>query len=282
MKKANLVIALALGSALALSACGTDDSGQTGATKQTGQARELVTLTIGASPTPHGEILRFVAKNLATEAGLKLEIEEFGDYVLPNKGLDDGSLDANYFQHLPYLESQVAEFGYDFHPFEGVHIEPLGVYSDKHQNLDNIPQGAKIGVSNDPANQARALRLLETAKVFTLKDTGDKDPTIADLADNPHGVELTQLDPQLLPKSLQDFDFAVINGNFAIDAGINPANDNLKLEHGEDNPYANMLVVRTADKDRPELVKLDQLLHSDEVRKFIETKWTDGAVIPAF
>jgi len=242
----------------------------------------MVTLKVGASPTPHGEILRFVAENLAAQAGLKLEIVEFNDYVQPNKALDDGSLDANYFQHVPYLQAQMAEFGYDFFAYEGIHIEPLGVYSDKHQDLALVATGAKIGVSNDPANQARGLRLLEAAGAFTLKDTSPNDPTIDDLADNPNQVVLTQLDAQLLPKSLPDFDYAVINGNFAIDAGLSPSTDALKLEDGQDNPYANMLVVRKADEARPELIKLDQLLHSDEVRDFIERTWSDGAVIPAF
>jgi D-methionine transport system substrate-binding protein len=163
-----------------------------------------------------------------------------------------------------------------------VHIEPLGVYSEKLTSLDDVPQGAKIGVSNDPANQARALRLLEQGGVFTLKDTGEDDPTIDDLDQNPHDVKLTQIDPQLLPTNLVDFDFAVINGNFAIDAGLKPTEDAIMLESGLDNPYSNMLVVREADKDNPALKKLDELLHAPQVKEFVEDTWTDGSVITAY
>ncbi|MCL2803504.1 MAG: MetQ/NlpA family ABC transporter substrate-binding protein [Micrococcales bacterium] len=282
MKKTSKTIgaslALGLAAALALGACGSDSGNDGGGTTEDKAATEL---KIGASPTPHGEILRFVKENLATEAGLKLDIVEFTDYVLPNTGLNEGSIDGNYFQHLPYLEAQMEEFNYDFYAFEGVHIEPLGVYSEKHTDLTAVPDGAMIGVSNDPANQARGLRLLEAAGVFTLAQT-EGDPTIDDLADNPNNVKLTQIDPQLLPKSLPDFDYAVINGNFAIDAGLMPSSDALMLEDGQDNPYANMLVVRAGDKDSPGLVKLNELLHSPEVKQFIVDTWTDGSVIPAF
>jgi len=278
MKKTHLLWAATAAAALALAGCG----GSGGDTPNTEDKGELVTVKVGASPTPHGEILRFVAENLAAEAGLKLEIVEFNDYVQPNKALHDGSLDANYFQHLPYLEAQMAEFNYDFYAFEGIHIEPLGIYSDEWEDFTVVPPGATIGVSNDPSNQARGLRLLETAGLFTLKDTSPNDPTIDDLADNPYNVVLTQLDAQLLPKSMPDFDYVVINGNFAIDAGLSPSTDSMFLEDGQGNPYANMLVVRAADKARPELDKLDQLLHSQDVRAFIEENWSDGAVIPAF
>ncbi|MDR0432876.1 MAG: ABC transporter, partial [Bifidobacteriaceae bacterium] len=190
--------------------------------------------------------------------------------------------DANYFQHVPYLDAQIAEYGYDFYPFPGIHIEPLGVYSNKHDSLDNIPDGATIGVSNDPANQARGLRLLESAGVFKLADTGDKDPTLRDLAENPHNVKITEIEPKLLTVNLPDFDYAVINGNYALDAGLSPSKDALELESGVDNPNANILVVRTEDKNSEALVKLNELLHSDEVREFIEKTWSDGSVIPAF
>jgi len=275
MKKIQISLIVAAAAALALTGCGGSDT-------PAETTAELVTVKVGASPTPHGEILRYVSENLATEAGLKLEIVEFNDYVQPNKALDDGSLDANYFQHVPYLQAQMAEFGYDFYAYEGIHIEPLGIYSDEYKDFTVVPQGVKIGVSNDPSNQARGLRLLESAELFTLKDTSPNDPTIDDLADNPYSAALTQLEAQLLPKSLPDFDFVVINGNYAIDAGLSPSTDALFLEDGAGNPYSNMLVVRNADKERPELLLLDQLLHSNEVRTFIEQTWTDGAVIPAF
>jgi D-methionine transport system substrate-binding protein len=270
---------VALAVAAALAGCGTgSDSGDTSP-----EADAVTTLKVGVSPVPHGEILKFVQDNLAADAGLDIEIVEYQDYILPNTALNDGDLDANYFQHQPYLDAQVAENGYEFFAFAGVHIEPLGVYSDKLKSVDELADGAKIGVSNDPANQARGLRLLEEAGAIKLKDTGDADPTISDLAeDTPVKVELVQLDPKLLPTNLPDFALAVINGNFAIDAGLSPSQDALVLESGENNPYANFLVTTKAEQSNAAIVKLDELLHTPEVREFIETTWADGSVIAAF
>jgi D-methionine transport system substrate-binding protein len=284
MRKTATGIVLAAVAALALTGCGQkDDAGTKESPKSAPAGGEVTKLKIGASPVPQGDILRFIQENLAADAGLDIEIVEYQDYVLPNTALAEGELDGNYFQHQAYLDSQVAEFGYDFYAFPGVHIEPLGVYSSKHESLDEIADGAKIGVSNDPANQARGLHLLEKAGVIKLKDTGDADPTISDLADDtPYKVELIQIEPKLLAVNLPDFDFSVINGNYAIDAGLSPAKDALELESGEDNPYANFLVT-TADRGNdPALNKLDELLHTAEVKKFIEDSWTDGSVIPAF
>ncbi|MDR1798614.1 MAG: MetQ/NlpA family ABC transporter substrate-binding protein, partial [Bifidobacteriaceae bacterium] len=252
----------------------------TEAPEETTPAAEVVTLKVGVSPVPQGDILQFIQDNLAAEAGLNLDIIEYQDYILPNSALAAGDLDANYFQHQPYLDSQVEEFGYDFAAFPGVHIEPLGVYGGKQTSIDEIPDGAVIGVSNDPANQARGLKLLASAGFFTLADVDD--PTIDDLADNPHNIQLTQVEPKLLAVNLQDFDYAVINGNYAIDAGLSPANDALVLESGENNPYANFLVSRTENKDDPAIVKLNELLHTPEVKQFIQDTWSDGSVIAAF
>ncbi|MCL1898261.1 MAG: MetQ/NlpA family ABC transporter substrate-binding protein [Micrococcales bacterium] len=283
MNKKTMVLSWLTVAMLSLTACSSDGTSSDQNTDQAATpSAELVTLKIGASPTPHGEILRFINDNMAAQVGLVLDVVEFNDYILPNKALDDGSLDGNYFQHLPYLEAQIEEFGYDFYAFPGVHIEPLGIYSAKHQDLNTLPQGATIGVSNDPANQARGLRLLETAGFISLRETGAQLPTIDSVANNPFEVKLTQLEAQLLPSSMPDFDYVVINGNYAIDAGLQPSVDALQLEDPVNNPYSNMLVVRTSDKDRAELVTLDMLLHSDQVREFIEETWTDGAVIPAF
>ncbi|MDR1825676.1 MAG: MetQ/NlpA family ABC transporter substrate-binding protein [Bifidobacteriaceae bacterium] len=306
MRKTLSVVALAAATALAMAGCGggdntTEETGggasttgaqttdtatteapeeTTEAPEETTPAAEVVTLKVGVSPVPQGDILQFIQDNLAAEAGLNLDIIEFQDYILPNTALNDGDLDGNYFQHQPYLDSQVEEYGYDFYAFPGVHIEPLGLYAGKSASLDDIPDGAVIGVSNDPANQARGLKLLESAGLFTLS-TQDN-PTIDDLADNPHNIQLIQVEPKLLATNLQDFDYAVINGNYAIDAGLSPANDALVLESGENNPYANFLVVRSADKDNPALVKLNELLHSPEVKQFITESWSDGSVIAAF
>ncbi|MDR1294703.1 MAG: MetQ/NlpA family ABC transporter substrate-binding protein [Bifidobacteriaceae bacterium] len=275
MRKLLSVVALIAATALSMAACsGAQDAGE--------EPTSLGTLKVGVNPVPHAEIVQFVKDNLAEAAGLDLEIEVFQDYVLPNKALADGSLDANYYMHGPFFDSQVEEFGYDFVPYPGIHIEPLGVYSTKYETLAEVPEGAQIGVSNDPANQARGLRLLEAEGLFGLADTGDVDPTVNDLADNPKNVELIELDPQLLGVNLQDFDLAVINGNYAIETGLKPSTDAVILESGEDNPYANFLATRTELKDDPRVVKLNELLHTPEVRQFIEDTYTDGAVIPAF
>jgi len=241
----------------------------------------LTTITIGASPVPHAEILQFVQDELAKDAGIDLEIQEFTDYVLPNTALAEGEIDANFFQHLPYLDAQIAENGFDFDHYEGVHIEPYGIYSEKIEDLDDLADGGVVGITNDPGNQGRALDLLVDAGLITLDET-DGDPTLLDIDENPKNLEFVETAPEQLVVSLADVDIAIINGNYALEAGLNPATDAILLESGEDNPYANVVVVRTEDLDDPALVTLDELLHSDEVRAFIEERWPDGEVVPAF
>ena len=241
----------------------------------------LTTITIGASPVPHAEILQFVQDELAKDAGIDLEIQEFTDYVLPNTALAEGEIDANFFQHLPYLDAQIAENGFDFDHYEGVHIEPYGIYSEKIEDLDDLADGGVVGITNDPGNQGRALDLLVDAGLITLDET-DGDPTLLDIDENPKNLEFVETAPEQLVVSLADVDIAIINGNYALEAGLNPATDAILLESGEDNPYANVVVVRTEDLDDPALVTLDELLHSDEVRAFIEERWPDGEILPAF
>ncbi|MEE6271900.1 MetQ/NlpA family ABC transporter substrate-binding protein [Georgenia sp. MJ206] len=276
-------VVLAASAALTMAACGqqdaTDQGGRTTPTAESGDG-ELATIVIGASVTPHAEILEFVERNLAADAGFTLDVVEYTDYVQPNVQLAEGELDANFFQHLPYYEAEVAEKGYEFAHFEGVHIEPYGIYSETLTSLDDLPDGAQIGVSNDPSNQARALELLEAEGVFTLADVDD--PSVLDLAENPKDVELVELEAAQLVRSLQDVDAAVINGNYALEAELNPAEDALVLESGEGNPYANLVAVRAEDVDDPALVALDEALHSEEVRAFIEERWPAGEIIPAF
>lgn len=274
------IAALAAVATLALAACGDGDGGDDPAAEETGDAGGLTTIVIGASPTPHAEILEFVNENLAEEAGFTLEIVEYTDYVQPNVQLAEGELDANFFQHLPYFETEVAEKGYDFAHFEGVHIEPYGVYSESVSSLDELPDGAQVGVPNDPSNQARALELLASEGLFTLADV--EDPTIFDVEDNPKNIELVELEAAQLVRSLQDFDAAVINGNYALEADLSPAEDAIVLESGEDNPYANLVAVRSEDAEDPALVALDEALRSEETRAFFEERWPDGEIIPAF
>jgi D-methionine transport system substrate-binding protein len=238
-------------------------------------------LRVGASPVPHAEILRYIDEELAADAGLDLEIVEFTDYVQPNVALDDGSLDANYFQTVPYLEEQETSAGYDFAPLEPVHIEPLGIYSSTLTDLADLPDGATVAIPNDPTNAARALRLLEANDLITLADTGDAAPTSLDIEGNPTNLEISEVEAAQVPRSLADVDIAVINGNYAIEADLVPAEDALALEDAEDNPNANLVVVRTGDEDDERIKQLEELLHSDEVRSFIEQTY-EGAVIPAF
>jgi len=283
MRKALTTLAAALSAMALLTACGSDDADDAAPVAAgTPAAASPVKLKIGASPVPHADILQFVKDNLAKDAGLDLEIVEYTDYVQPNVALSEGDLDGNYFQHLPYLESQIAEKGYTFDHFEGVHIEPYAAYSKKIKDVSELAQKAKIGITNDPSNQARALDLLVKAGLITVKDTGDKDPTIFDVDSNSKDLQFVETDPEQLPRTLNDFDLAIINGNYALEAGLNPAKDSLLIESGEGNPYSNFLVVRSDDKANPALVKLDELLHSPQVKDYITTKWPAGEVLPAF
>lgn len=282
MKKTLSALALIIPAALALTACGGPAADESSADGETSSDGGLVTLSVGASPTPHAEILEFVQENLAADAGLDLDIVTFDEYVLPNTALAEGELDANYFQHLPYFTAQVAEQGYAFDHYAGVHIEPYAAYSSRWESIDDVPDGAQLGITNDPGNQARALELLQTNGLVTLADTGDADPTLLDIDDNPKGLEFIETAPESLVRALEDVDLAIINGNYALEADLNPVEDSLFIESGEDNPYANFLAVRSEDVDRPELVTLDELLHSDEVRAFVEERWPAGEVLAAF
>lgn len=266
-------------SALALSACGAGGGDSEG---PEADDDGITTITVGASPTPHAEILEYVDENLAEDEKIDLEIKTFDDYVQPNVQLDEGTLDANYFQHLPYYEEQVEDRGYDFAHFEGVHLEPFALYSEELDDVKDLPEGGSIGINNDPSNQGRALVLLEEAGVITLADGKDaSSATINDIDDNPKDLEFTETAAAQLPRSLEDFDAAVINGNYAIEADLS-VDDALLVEDAEDSPYANFLAVQKDDEDNEALQTLDELLHSPEVKKHIEKTWPKGEVLPSF
>lgn len=281
--------------ALALTACGgsddtsTDvDDPTTDATDDAGEEADPAAadapegaLRIGVSPVPHAEILQFVADELGPDAGLELEIVEFTDYIQPNVALEEGDLDANYFQTIPYLDEQIASAGYDFVPLDPVHLEPLGLYSSTLTDVSELTDGATVAIANDPTNGARGLRLLESAGLITLADTGDAAPTVLDVESTTVDLSFTEIEAAQLPRSLDDVDAAVINGNYAIEADLAPADDALVLEAAEGNPNANLVVVRAGDETDPRIVQLDELLRSDEVRAFIDETY-DGAVIAAF
>jgi len=257
--------------ALSLAACGT------GSSSDPDQP-----LKVGASPVPHAEILDYIKKNLAPKAGLKLEVVSFNDYVQPNMQLMDGTLDANYFQTRPFLDEFTsshpdAKFSY----VEDVHLEPLGLYSNKVKDAKQLAGGATVALSNDPANLGRGLKLLADNGLITLKGGKTTGITEQDIASNPKNLQFKPLDPAQLPRSLSDVDAAVINGNFAIKAGLSPTKDSLLLEKTAGNPNANGLVVQSENKNDPRVQKLAKLLHDPKVKKFIQDKY-DGSVLPTF
>jgi D-methionine transport system substrate-binding protein len=272
-------IALALAAAalaVGVAACGSDDNQASGAAADTSKP-----LVVGASPVPHAEILNYIASDLAPKAGLKLEVKEFTDYVVPNTALVDHQLDANYFQTPAYLKDQEAARGFKAVSIVGVHIEPLGLYSRKVKDLASIPQGAQIAIPNDPTNEARALRLLAANKLLTLKDGAGETATTRDIADNPKGLKFAEVEAAQTPRALDDADLAVINGNYALEAKLSPATDALALEAAEGNPNANILVTLPGEQNDPRVKTLAKLLTSPEVKKFIDDKY-HGAVLPVF
>ena len=269
-----MIVALAI-----LAGCGEAKGGDTNA--GTGGTTGAQTLKIGASPVPHAEILNYIKDNLAAGAGLQLEVIEFTDYVQPNIALGDGQIDANFFQHVPYMEEFARDRKLDLVAVAAVHIEPLGVYSKKITALADVPEGAVVAIPNDPTNAGRALLLLADNGLITLKDNVGVAATVADITANPKQLEITELDAAQLPRSLDDTALSVINGNYALEVGLKPSQDALALEKAANNPYANVLAVTRGHENDPAIQKLVKLLTSPEVKKFIEDKY-QGVVIPAF
>ena len=265
------------GLALTLASCGSDTSSSTaGASADPDKA-----LVVIASPTPHAQILDYVKKNLADKAGLKLDVKVVTDYVTPNTAVQDGSADANYFQHVPYLDDFNKKQGTDVVSVETVHLEPLGLYSKKVEAAGELKDGAEIGVPSDATNEGRALKLLADNGVITLKSGAGTTATVQDIASNPKNLKFKELEAAQLPRSLADLDAAVINGNYALDSGLKPATDAVLLEKAEGNPYANILAVKKGSENDPRVQKLAQLLHSAEVEKYIDDTF-QGSVVPAF
>ncbi len=234
---------------------------------------------IGATPVPHGEILEQVAPILEEE-GITLEIIEFTDYVQPNLALDDGELDANFFQHVPYLETFNADRGTDLVEVVGVHIEPLGVYSSRIDTLEELGSGDQIAIPNDPTNGGRALLLLQEADLLTVDEAAGIEPTIFDIPDNPYDFRFHELEAAQLTRSLDDVDAAVINGNYALQAGLVPTEDALFLE-GEDSPYVNVVAVQAGREEDDAILALAAAMQSDAIRDFILETY-EGSVVPTF
>jgi len=238
-------------------------------------------LVVAASPVPHAEILDYVKDNLAKKAGLDLEVREFTDYVTPNTATEDGSVGANYFQNQPYLDDFNKKNGTHIVPVVTVHLEPLGLYSHKVGKAGALKSGATLAIPNDTVNEARALKLLAANGLITLKGGVGNEATPADITKNPKKLQFKELEAAQTPRSLDDVDAAVINGNYAIEADLKPAKDALVLESPKNNPYGNFLAVRKGDEKDPRVKKLAGLLTSPEVKKFIEDKYA-GSVLASF
>ena len=242
-------------------------------------AAEDKTLVVGASPAPHAEILEFV-KPMLEEQGIELQIEEFTDYVLPNQALEAGDLDANYFQHLPYLLDYDESTGATLVSAGSIHFEPLGIYAGKSSDLAAISDGAVIAVPNDATNEARALQLLAAQGLITLPEGAGLSVTARDVVDNPHNIEFLEIAAEQVPRSLQDVDFAVANGNYAVEAGILDkviATEDATSEGAQ--TYPNVIAVREGDEDREDIQALVAALKSEETRAFIEETY-GASVIP--
>jgi D-methionine transport system substrate-binding protein len=245
------------------------------------QPVQSVVLKVGASPVPHAEILRFVKDKLTTDAGLNLNIIEFSDYVQPNLALNDKQIDANYFQHVPYMEDFGKQHKIDMVSVVAVHIEPLGLYSKKIKSLSEVKNNAKVAIPNDVTNLGRSLKLLQANNLLKLKSGAGVNATKQDIEQNPKNLKFVELEAAQLPRSLDDVDLSVINGNYAVQVGLTPSKDALALESAKDNPYANVLSVLRGHENDPNIQKLGELLTSPQVKQFIEEKY-QGSVIPAF
>lgn len=235
-------------------------------------------IVVGVTPFPHKDIM-LIAKGLLEKQGYTLEIKEFNDYVQPNMALASKALDANFFQHIPYLDNMIAEKGLKLSWVAKIHIEPLGLYSKKIKSLDELKKGDRVAVPNDPTNEARALRLLEAHKLITLKP-GEL-VTVRDITSNPKELKFVELEAAQLPRTLEDVTASVINTNFASEAGLVPSKDAIIIESSE-SPYANVIVVRTEEKDSPSIQALIKAVQSPEVKEFIEKNLEPRGIMPAF
>lgn len=237
-------------------------------------------LTIAASPEPHKAILELVTADLAKE-NITLKITEFTDYVTPNEAVESGEQLANFFQHVPYMDSFNTEHGYHLVSVGNVHVEPLALYSSKYKSLSELKDGDTIAIPNDPTNEARVLLLLASANIIALRDGAGLAATPQDISSNPRFFEFREIEAATLPRVLADVDAAVINGNYAIPAGLSAAKDGLLVE-GKNSPYANVISVKQGNENDPRIKALIKALQSDKVRKFIIEKYPNGEVVPAF
>ena len=241
------------------------------------QAQDVI--RVGVTAGPHAQIAE-VAKKVAERDGLKLQIVEFQDYIQPNAALDSGDLQANSYQHLPFLQSQIQARGYRISAVGNTVTFPMGFYSKKYKSLADLPPGAKVGIQNDPSNSGRALALLQKYGVIKLKPSAGISATVQDVVENPKKLQIVQIEAAQLPRSLDDLDASAINTNYAVQAKLVPTRDAIAIEDPK-NPYANLLAVRTEDKDKPWVAKLVKAFQSPEVKQLVESTFS-GSMVPAF
>ena len=234
-------------------------------------------IVVGATPEPHAALLSLVVDDLAAQ-GITLEIKEFTDYVTPNDAVEYGEIDANYFQHIPYLESFNTEHGYHLVNAGGIHVEPIALYSSKYSSLSDLPNGAVIAIPNDPTNEGRALLLLQSAGLIKLKDDAGLEAIPLDITENPKNFKFSEIEAATLPRVLSDVDAAIINGNYAIPAGLVATRDGLFVE-GSDSPYVNVIAVKEGNENNPAIKALIEALKSDEVAAFVAEKYKNGEVV---
>ena len=281
MNKKFLSLALALVLSLSLAACGSkkEEAPAAAPAETPTETTEPVVLNVAASSTPHAEILEQVVDVLA-EQGIDLQIHEYGDYVVPNTAVEEGEEDANYFQHIPYLESFNEKEGTHLVSVGGIHIEPMGVYAGKTASLEELPDGAEIAIPNDPTNEGRALLLLEAQGLIKLADSSNLEATPNDIVENPKNLTFKELEAAMIPNAVDEVDLSVINVNYALEAGFNPTEDALAIEDA-DSPYVNIVAVKEGNEKNPAVLALVEALQSDTVRDFINETY-GGAVVPAF
>jgi D-methionine transport system substrate-binding protein len=235
------------------------------------------TIRIGVTAGPHAEIME-VAKKVAAADGLELKIVEFSDYIQPNAALDAGDLDANSYQHQPFLDNQIKDRGYKIVAVAKTLVFPMGIYSKKAKTLAELAPGARLAIPNDPSNGGRALLVLQSAGLLTLDPKAGATASPVDIRDNPKKLRIVELDAAQLPRALDDVDAAAINTNYALNAGLQPTRDAIAIESA-DSPYTNLIAVRTKDKDAPWVAKLVKAYRSPEVKAFVERRFDNAVVV---
>lgn len=265
MKKAFVLVSILLVVASAVFAQGSKDSSDSN------------TIVVGATPDPHAAMLNLVVDDLAAQ-GYTLKVVEFTDYVTPNTALEEGELDANFFQHIPYLDSFNAEHGTHLVNAGGIHVEPIALYSQKYDSIEALPAKASIAIPNDPTNEGRALLLLESAGLIKLKDGAGLEATPIDIAENPKEFVFREIEAASLPRVLADVDAAVINGNYAIPAGLVATRDGLVIE-GASSPYVNVIAVKEGNENNPAIQALVAALKSQKIKDFVSERYPNGEVV---